>query len=69
MRPNTVAEIDIADHLARANVNHDNVAAVTPWFAHARITVNRNIRNATIGRSRQLMPGGAAFRDSRDLPA
>jgi hypothetical protein len=64
-----VAEVDIANHLAGANVNYHYVAAVSPWLANARITVNRDISSATIGRSRQLMPGGAAFRHSRDLPA
>lgn len=69
VRPNTVAEINIANNLTRGDVDHDHIATVSTGFSHARVAVDWHIGDMTIGRGRDFVPSGIALGYGRDLPA
>src|SRR5277367_3475756 len=68
MRPHTVTKVDVADDLARSDVDHNHIAAIAARLAHTRIAIDRYVSGATVGRRSHLMAGDAAFRNDGDLP-
>ena len=62
-----VPEINGRNNPPAGNVDHVHGVAVEALFAHDRISVDRHIRRAPVGRSRYFVAGNSCFVDRCDL--
>ena len=67
MRTHTLAEIQIANNLARCDVDDDEIASVGSRLSYAGVSVDRNVRKFSVRRGDHLMSGNSTFRNGRDL--
>jgi hypothetical protein len=69
MGTDPVAEIDVLDDLARADVNYYQLSSIRTRIADARISVDWNVSELSIERSGHLVTSNASLRDRCDLLA
>ena len=61
MRPDAFAEINIADNFPRSQIDDDQVAAIGARLSHAGVSVDGNVGEFSVGRSRDFVSGNTAL--------
>src|SRR5580704_16987353 len=67
MRSHAVTKIDVPDNRVARDVDYHHVTAIGSGLAHARVTIDRHISGAAIGRCRDFVTGDATLWNNGDL--